>query len=165
MKKILIFLSIALYMVSCQPDSIPGIGEPREYRPLLVGSWNLVKLTQIDADAESKSFPGFATSKDLTNVFPNHPYTDFSITFNGDGTFTTSLGNSYVNMLSSGNWALNDPDYPSAIVLSNEGVIQEIGLGSLSAIVLGKVEFKEEKKQPDTGKVKIRYIYSLEKAE
>nr|WP_319998360.1 DUF5004 domain-containing protein [uncultured Draconibacterium sp.] len=163
MKNIIAILFIALMVFSCQPDDIPPIGEPTDYIPMLEGTWNLEKFEQIDADAESKSFPAFATSKDLTNVFAGHPYTDFSITFNTDGTFTSNPGSSYMNMLSSGFWEVNDSEFPSKIILSNGAETQTIALSSLSDVILGKVQFKEERKQTDTGKIKIKYFYSLSK--
>ena len=163
MKNTIIILLLAMMVFSCQPDEIPPIGDKTDYKPMLSGTWSLVKFEQIDADAESKSFPEFATILDLTNAFSNHPYTDFSITFNEDGTFSTGLGSSYVEMLSSGTWALNDANYPSAIVLTQDGQTQTVSLGSLADVIIGKVEFKEERKQAETGKVKIKYIYTLTK--
>lgn len=161
MKKIYALLFIALLVFSCQPDEIPAIGEKTDYKPMLAGTWQLVKFEQIDADAESKSFPGFATRMDLTSVFEGHPYTDFSITFNGDGTFTTSAGTSFVQMMESGTWALDDEKYPSSILLTGNAKTQTIALGNLSDVIVGKMQFKEERKQAETGKVKIKYVYSL----
>lgn len=163
MKNILAVLFISLLVFSCQPDEIPPIGEKTDYKPMLSGTWNLVKFEQIDAEAESKNFPDFATRMDLTTVFAGHAYTDFSITFNADGTFSTNKGNSYVQMMASGNWTLDDEKFPSAILLSNSGKTQKIALGSLSDVIIGKVQFKEERKQADTGKIKIKYVYSLTK--
>jgi len=163
MKKILIILAISISVFACQPDDIPSIGERTDYKPMLAGTWSLVKFEQTDADAESKDFPEYATTKDLTNVFANHPYTDFSITFSSDGTFTSNQGSSYVQMLSGGTWAFDDDNYPSAIVLTSGSSTQTISLGSLADVITGGLEFKAERKQPDTGKVKIRYTYSLTK--
>ncbi len=163
MKKIFSILFVTLLLFSCQPDEIPPIGEATDYIPMLTGTWKLNKFEQIDADAESKSFPAFATIKDLTNVFPGHPYTDFSITFNADGTFTADPGSSYMQMLTSGDWEVDDTEFPSAIILSSGSETQTIALNSLADVILGKVEFKEERKQADTGKIKIKYIYSLSK--
>lgn len=163
MKNIFAILFISLIVFSCQPDEILSIGDKTDYIPMLSGTWNLVKFEQIDADAESKSFPLFATVKDLTDVFPGHSYTDFSITFNPDGTFTSDPGTSYMQILQSGSWAVDDSDYPSAIILSSGSESQIISLGSLADVILGNVEFKEELKQPETGKIKIKYNYSLTK--
>ena len=163
MKKILSILLISTLVFACQLDEIPPIGEKTDYKPMLAGTWGLVKFEQIDADAESKSFPAFATTKDLTSVFAGHPYTDFAITFNADGTFTSSQGTSYVQMLASGNWALDEEEYPSAIVLTSGTATQTVALGSLADVIIGKLQFKEVRKQVDTGKVKIKYIYSLTK--
>lgn len=163
MKHIIAILFLALVVFSCQPDDIPSLGEKTDYIPMLTGTWKLDKFEQIDADAESKGFPAFATIQDLTNVFPGHPYTDFSITFNADGTFTSNPGSSYMQMLSSGNWVIDDPEYPSALILASGSETQTVELGSLADVILGKVEFKEERKQPDTGKIKIKYVYSLSK--
>lgn len=161
MKKIFFILLVSLLVFSCQPDVIPAIGEKTDYKPMLSGTWNLVKFEQIDAEAESKSFPTFATRMDLTSVFAGHPYTDFSITFNQDGTFTTSKGSSYIQMMNSGTWALNDADYPSEILLTGNGETEKIALGNLADVIVGKMQFKEERKQAETGKVKIKYVYSL----
>ena len=163
MKNIFAVLLISLLAFSCQPDEIPAIGDKTDYKPMLAGTWNLVKFEQIDADAESKSFPDFAARKDLTTIFTGHPYTSFSITFNADGTFSANKGTSYVQMMASGTWALDDTDYPSAIILTSSGKTQKIALGSLADVVVGKMQFKEERKQVDSGKVKIKYVYSLTK--
>lgn len=162
MKNILLIVTLLL-VFSCQPDDFMPLGDKTDYIPMLSGTWNLNQFEQIDADAESKSFPAFATSKNLTNVFPGHPYTDFSITFNADGSFSSNPGSSYMQMLSSGNWAIDDAEFPSAIILTSGSETQTIALGSLADVILGKVEFKEERKQPDTGKIKIKYVYSLTK--
>ncbi len=163
MKNYITILFLTIMVFSCQPDEIPPIGEKTDYRPMLAGTWGLVKFEQIDADAESKSFPTYATVKDLTRVFTGHPYTDFSITFNQDGTFTSSQGTSYMQMLTSGTWALNDENYPSAIVLTKGTEKQTVSLGSLADVIVGRIKFMEVRKQADTGKTKIKYIYSLTK--
>jgi len=163
MKNIFVILFISLLVFSCQQDEIPAIGEKTDYKPMLAGTWDLVKFEQIDADAESKNFPAFATRMNLTSVFVGHPYTDFSITFNADGTFSTSKGTSYVQIMENGTWALNDPDFPSEILLTSSGATQTIALGSLADVIIGKLQFKEERKLAETGKVKIKYVYSLTK--
>lgn len=163
MRNFIIILFVSLLMVTCQPDEIPPIGEKTDYISMLSGTWSMQKVVQIDAEAESKAFPDFATEKDLTYVFPGHPYTDFQITFHADGTFSTDKGTSYMKMLDSGTWAVDDPDYPSAVVLTAGSETQYVSLGSLADVIVGKVEFREIRTQPETGKVKIRYIYSLTK--
>lgn len=163
MKKIFVILFIASIVFSCTKDEIPPIGDKTNYIPMLAGTWDLVKFEQIDADAESKSFPAFASSKDLTYAFQGHPYTDFSITFNEDGTFTSDKGSSYMQLLESGNWEIDDNDYPSAIILTNGSETQAVSLGSLADVIIGKVEFRENRVQAESGKVKIKYTYSLTK--
>lgn len=163
MKNIFAILFVSLLAFSCQQEEIPAIGEKTDYKPMLEGTWNLAKFEQIDAEAESKNFPVFATRKDLTTIFSGHPYTDFSITFNADGTFSSNKGTSYMQMMASGSWALDDAKYPSAILLTRDGITQRIALGSLADVIVGKVQFKEERKQSETGKVKIKYVYSLNK--
>lgn len=163
MKKIFWILLFPVLILSCQQDEIPPIGDRTDYISMLTGTWQMTKFVQIDADAESKGFPRFATEKDLTNVFPGHSYTTFSITFKADGTFTTNKGTSYMQILESGTWKVDNNDYPSALVLTSGNTIQNVSLGSLADVIVGKVQFREERKQIDTGKVKIKYIYSLTK--
>jgi hypothetical protein len=163
MKNIFILLFISLLVFSCQQDQIPAIGEKTDYKPMLIGTWDLMKFEQVDADAESKNFPAFATRMDLTSVFAGHPYTDFSITFNADGTFTSNQGTSYIQIIPNGTWAMDDLKNPSSIILTSSGKTQTIVLGSLADVIIGKMQFKEERKQAETGKVKIKYVYSLTK--
>jgi hypothetical protein len=66
-------------------------------------------------------------------------------------------------MLSSGNWSFDNNEYPSAIVLTGGGATQSVSLGSLADVIVGNLQLKEERKQPGTGKVKIKYNYSLTK--
>ncbi len=163
MKKALYIIISLLFLYACTPDDIPPIGEPFDRQAQLVGTWNLSQFMQVDEEAKAKDFPEFATYKDLTNVFPGHPYTDFALTLNSDGSFSTTVGTSYVDILSSGTWALDDVDYPTAIVLTSDDSSQEVLLGSLAELTSGKVQLKAERKSVATQKTKITYEYHMVK--
>ena len=162
MKNILIILSMFLFITGCQPDDIPGVGEPFNRKDQLVGTWKLKTLIQVEEDAKSKGFPEFATSLDITNIFAANPYTDFSLTLNADETFSTELGESYVQMLSSGTWNFDNDKFPTAIILTSGEQTQTVLLGSLAELVYNKVQLKIEHKN-ESGKAVITYEYNLSK--
>lgn len=162
MKKLLIYLPILMFIISCA-DEIPSIGEKINRKEQMIGTWQIEKFVQTDLKAKANGYPDFATEKDLTNIFQDHPYTDFSISFNADGTFSTNTGSSFVEMLSNGNWSFDSDEMPSKILLANKSKSQIIIIGSLANLVFNKIEFKVEKIDTVTKKKKILYTYYLNK--
>lgn len=132
----------------CSPDDIPPIGKAPDKTEQLVGTWNLTSFLQIETSAREKAFPDFATVMDLTNVFPGHPYTDFSITFNDDGTFSSVKGNSYLDFLDSGTWEFDDSEFPALIKLSKGEITQNVEIGSWGEIVFGRFQFAVNRLDP-----------------
>ena len=149
-----------MIIISCT-DEIPSIGEKINRKNQLIGTWQLEKFVQTDLKAKANGYPDFATEKGLTNIFPNHPYTDFSISFNADGTFSTNTGSSFVEMLSNGKWSFDSDEMPSKILLANQSNSQTIIIGSLANLVFDKIEFKVEKIDTVTKKKKVLYTYYL----
>jgi hypothetical protein len=162
MKNLIIYLSILFFITSCT-DDIPEIGEKANRKEQMVGTWQLEKFVQTDLKAKANAYPDFATEKDLTNIFENNPYTDFSISFNIDGTFTTETGNSFIDMLEAGSWAFDDNDAPSKILLNNGAENQTIVIGSFANIIYNKIEFKIVRVDPNSQKEMINYTYYLNK--
>lgn len=148
MKILIYILSIIVLFQLCTPDDNPPIGDPPDRAEQLLGTWSLNSFLQIETAAREKAFPDFATVKDLTNVFPDHPYTDFSITFKDDGTFSSEIGNSYVDFLDSGTWEFNDPEFPSFIRMSKGQIIQHVEIGSMGELVFGKFQFAINRLDP-----------------
>lgn len=151
-----------MFIISCA-DDIPSIGERINRKDQMIGTWQLEKIVQTDLKAKSNGYPYFATEKDLTYTFKDNPYTDFSISFNANGTFSTHTGNSFVKMISDGNWSFDSDDMPGEILLSNESEDQTIIIGSFANIVFDKIEFKVEKIDSVTKKKKVLYTYYLNK--
>ncbi len=149
----------------CTPDDIPPIGDPQNRAEQLVGTWNLVSLVQIETSAQEKAFPDYATVKDLTNVFPDHPYTDFTITFNDDGTFSANVGDSYLDFPDNGIWEFDDDDFPALIKLSKGEIIQFVEIGSWGGIVFERFQFAVNRLDPSLAvpeeKPVIIYEYNL----
>ena len=162
MKKLLIYIPILMFIISCA-DDIPSIGERINRKDQMIGTWQLEKFVQTDLKAQSNGYPDFATEKDLTNLFKDNPYSDFSIGFNSDGTFSTHTGNSFVKMISDGNWSFDNDDMPGEILLSNGSEDQTIIIGSFANLVFDKIEFKVEKIDLVTKKKKVLYTYYLNK--
>jgi len=162
MKKLIIYIPILLFIISCV-DDIPEIGEKANRKEQMVGTWQLERFVQTDLRAEAKAYPDFATEKDLTYIFENNPYTDFSISFSADGTFVTDTGNSFIDMMEEGSWSFDSDEYPSEILLSNGSENQTIVIGSFADIIYNKIEFKIVKVDANTQKGMINYTYYLSK--
>jgi hypothetical protein len=167
MKRILQILMLApvlaLVLHACRPLDYKSVGLPKENINTLFGTWKLTKVTQTDEESARKGFP-FQTL-DLTSTFQ---YTDFKLTFNGNGstatTFATTPGNSpKIIKLASGNWTVDDPSNPKVITLANATDTSRITLGSYPIGITPVLKVKLEKRDPATGKLFISYSYEFTK--
>ena len=132
MKKIIKYsfsLSLILILIQCTPNTDGSYGETVNRSEQITGTWVIEKVTQIDLDAEKKSFPEFATVADITNAVAGMPFSDFTLKI-GNGTLETTIGNSpmsYVLAEGTGtySWVTNE-----TIDLVNE----ELGINASSGI-------------------------------
>jgi hypothetical protein len=136
-----------LMMDACQPEAVKPLGEAFNRVQQLSGTWQIEKVEQIDTDAESKSFPRQIQRLDITNRIPGVAFTDFKITFNTDAsgnpsTFATTKGSAIIDVLDAGTWAYNDPEFPSAIVLTKGDVQQQLDVASFANITSNKLILK-----------------------
>lgn len=159
----LMMLSVSLLLTACQPDAHKELSEPRNVLESLGGTWKLIKATQTDEAAKAKGFP--FKELDLTTIFP---YTDFRLTLNLNngvpGTFTTTPGASpKIIKLTSGNWTVDNTQYPKNITLTN-GPLNEITmLGGYPVGASNTLKLKVERKEAATGKVVVSYSYEFAK--
>lgn len=160
-----IFYSILLFLglQACTPADIVTTEAPAGRQELMVGTWQLSSLIQKEMQAIEKNFPAFASSKDITEAFPEHSYTDFRITLKADGTFTSETGNSFVNLLSSGTWKLDNTAFPTKIIFSSGEETSEMGVGSWNTLLFSRFMLAEERVDPASGKTVIRYEYNFVK--
>lgn len=163
MKNIFYTLIVFLSLYACTPADITTTEEAGSKQELMEGTWQLTSLKQKEMQAIEKNFPAFASEKDLTETFPGHPYTDFRITFKSDGTFTSETGNSYVSLLSSGKWQLDNKDFPTKIIFSDDNETLEMLVGSWGNLIFNKFMLAEERIDPVSGKTVIRYEYNFDK--
>ncbi|MBT1696880.1 DUF5004 domain-containing protein [Fulvivirgaceae bacterium PWU4] len=162
------FTLIALVLLCCQPDEFPALGAREPIVPKLAGTWTLSKVVQRDNDAERKGFPSFAQLQDITNDFA---FKDFklvlSVSGNAPATFTVQAGNSpniIGSGISSGNWSVDDVNYPSKITFSGSSGTS-IELGSFAGLNNGEMIFKLIRTQPKAGvpEAVVTYQYSFTK--
>lgn len=163
MKKIYYTLIVLLCLASCTPADIVTTESAGTKQELLEGTWQITSLKQKELQAIEKNFPAFASEKDLTEAFPGHSYTDFRITFNNDGTFTSDAGDSYVSLLSSGKWQLDNKEFPTKIIFSNGDKTVEMLVGSWGNLIFSKFMLADERIDPASGKTVIRYEYNFDK--
>ncbi|MDD2277503.1 MAG: DUF5004 domain-containing protein [Bacteroidales bacterium] len=163
MKKILIYISIFTLafslLYSCKPEELKPVGDPFDKVELMVGTWNVNRVIQVDVEATLKGYPLYARELDITNVFPDNSYTDLSITLNSDKSFTLVKGNAYVNWPLSGTWDLNNPDHPSKLYLILQLDTLSLNFSSFSELMMSpaKLVISETKKQ----KVDDKYIDAI----
>jgi hypothetical protein len=159
---------ISLVLLCCQPDEFPALGAREPIIPKLAGTWTLSKVVQRDNDAERKGFPSFAQLQDVTNDFA---FRDFKLVLNVNGndpsTFTVQTGNSpniIGGGITSGNWSVDDANYPSRVTFSG-GSGTSIELGSFAGLSKGEMVFRLIRTQPKAGvpEAVVTYQYSFTK--
>jgi hypothetical protein len=164
-KILLPVLAISIFY-SCRPDEYKELGTPASVTSSLAGTWKLNKVIQTDEDAKNKGFtyePINIQQTDITSIFP---YTDFRFTLNMNGTtpstFTTNPGNApRIISLASGNWSVDDPNYPKVITMVNGNDTSRITLGSYPAGSSPVLKVTSERRDATTGKLLISYTYEF----
>lgn len=117
----------------------------------------------MDEDAARKGFP----FKEL-NITSLYPYTDFvlklNLTSGAPGTFTTTPGGSpKIIKLLSGNWSVDNAEYPKNITLTNGASTEVTTLGGYPVGASNTLKLKVERKDAASGKVLISYSYEFAK--
>ena len=153
----------SIVLVSCKPNSLEDLGVKRNFLESVNGTWKLTKATQVDEDAAKKGFP--YQMVDITNLFP---YNTFSLTLNVSAgaptTFSSVAGTSpKIIKVNTGNWAVDNVNYPKNIYLSNGAATDTITLGGYPVGAATTLKIKKEKKDAVTGKLLISYSYEFAK--
>ncbi|AHM63313.1 hypothetical protein D770_25340 [Flammeovirgaceae bacterium 311] len=164
--KILYGMGLMLLAFACSPDEPGPIGEPANKVNQIRGTWEISRVVQVDLAAEQKGFPTIARTKDITNALPGMSYAGatfrFDATANGPGSFDIDKGNSPLMLPATGTWAFNDPQYPSAVVLTANGSNHELEIASFAQAEAGVIVFKVVRSAPERGPY-VRYEYYLNK--
>ena len=101
-----LLICLVVMFTKCSPEDNGSFGESVDRTAQLIGTWKIQTVSQIDLDAEKKSFPEFATKVDITNAVTDMPFSDFEMTLE-NGTISTVLGMSpmsYVIEEGQGTW-------------------------------------------------------------
>lgn len=156
-------LTAAVLFAACTPVAHKELTAPRNILESLAGTWKLVKATQVDEGASAKGFP--FKEMDITSLFP---YTNFVLTLNLNsgvpGTFTTIPGASpKIIKLTSGNWTVDNADYPKVITLTSGATIEKVTLGGYPVGAATNLRLKVERSEAGTGKLLISYTYEFAK--
>jgi len=156
-------LLVAILFAACRPEAHKELGDLRATLASLQGTWKLTKATQVDEDASKKGFP--FKELDITNLFP---YTNFVLTLNltngVPATFTTTPGSSpKIIKLASGNWTVDNTDYPKLLTLTSGSTTEKVTLGGYPVGPYNTLKLKVERKDAATGKLLISYSYEFAK--
>jgi hypothetical protein len=118
---------LAIVLVSCI-EEFGGTGESADRKEQVTGSWKVITMVQRDLLTDNPDVASF----DITSVYS---FTQYTLTLNADGSFTTSNpGNAPEFVISSGTWAFDDDQFPSAIILSGSGSTSVLDFGSLNSL-------------------------------
>ncbi len=155
--------TMAILFAACRPEAHKELGQPRNILASIQGTWKLTKATQVDEDAARKGFP--YKELDITTIFP---YTNFVLTLNlnngAPGTFTTTPGTSpKIIKLASGNWTVDNAEYPKELTLTSGAVTEKVTLGGYPVGALTSLKLKAERRDAGTGKLLISYSYEFAK--
>ncbi|RZM00514.1 MAG: DUF5004 domain-containing protein [Pedobacter sp.] len=154
-------ITVALLVTGCQPDAFKDAGAPRDVKSSIIGTWKLTKATQVDEESARKGFP--YRELDITTIYP---YTDFVLKLDAGepGNFTTTPGASpRIIRFATGTWTLNDPEFPSALLLKNGTTTDTATLGGYPVGAATTLKIKLRKKEAATGKLLISYTYEFAK--
>ncbi|MDZ4794766.1 MAG: DUF5004 domain-containing protein [Bacteroidota bacterium] len=163
LKTSLLVFAAAIFFAACTPVEHKELGAPRNIMESISGTWKLTKAIQVDEDASKKGFP--FKELDITTLFP---YTNFLLTLNltngGPGTFTTTPGSSpRIIKLASGNWTVDNIEYPKVITLTSGAANEKVTLGGYPVGASNALKLKVERKDAGTGKLLISYSYEFAK--
>ncbi|MBK9568581.1 MAG: DUF5004 domain-containing protein [Chitinophagaceae bacterium] len=165
LKNGLLMLVAALMFSACSPVERKELGAPRNILESIAGTWKLTKATQVDEDASKKGFP--YKELDITSLFP---YTNFVLTLNltggAPGTFTTTPGTSpKIIKLASGNWTVDNAEYPKDITLTSGVITEKISLGGYPVGASNTLKLKVERSVllPAGPKLLVSYSYEFAK--
>lgn len=162
LKKSWMLVAVTLFFAACTPKEHKELGAPRNVIASLSGTWKLTKATQVDEDATKKGFP--FKELDITSLFP---YTNFVLTLNvtngAPATFTTTPGSSpRIIKLASGNWTVDNIEYPKDITLTSGATTEKVTLGGYPVGASNTLKLRVERKDA-TGKLLISYSYEFAK--
>lgn len=122
MKKIAIFLAIALAATACKKDK-KDIGQPfSQTQGLTQSTWTFSSASLID------EYNPAQPQKDITSFYTQG--TPLTLTFNSDGSFTSNAGSGKNPFPADGTWAFDDPSAPSKIIITSNGSTTDLLLGS-----------------------------------
>ncbi|MBK6633769.1 MAG: DUF5004 domain-containing protein [Chitinophagaceae bacterium] len=162
--KIAVVVMLAtIVFAACRPASFEDMGVQRNFLQSVNGTWKLTKSTQVDEDATKNGFP--YQQLYITNLFP---YTSFVLTLNVSSnaptTFLAVPGTSpKIVKLNSGNWTVDNLNYPKNIYLSNGASTDTITLGGYPVGASNTLKLIKEKRDATTGKLLISYSYEFAK--
>jgi hypothetical protein len=123
----ILIVLLAIVLVSCI-EEFGNTGEPIDRKEQVTGNWKVTTMIQRDLLTDN---PDVATF-DITSIYS---FTQYTLTLNADGSFTTSNpGNAPEFVISSGTWAFDDDQFPSAIILSGSGSSSVLDFGSLNSL-------------------------------
>ncbi|MET0636582.1 MAG: DUF5004 domain-containing protein [Chitinophagaceae bacterium] len=161
MKNKIVYIMMVLLIAGCQPDAHKEIGPARDLVQSMNGTWKLTRVIQRDNEAVRKGFP--FRDLDITGLFP---YSDFILTLNADAgnptTYSSVQGNAPAILKSaSGNWTVDNPDYPGVIALANGTTVDSIRLGGYPVGAETNLSLTVQRKLGE--KLVISYIYEFTK--
>jgi hypothetical protein len=110
-------------------EEFGGTGDPFARSEQVAGTWTVSKVVQRDLLAENPLYQ----TLEVTEIFD---FDQYKLTINADGSFSVSnTGDAPDFIITAGTWSLDDPKFPTAIILSNDGSeSSRLDFGSLNSL-------------------------------
>jgi len=139
---------------------------PFDRNEQIVGTWTVTKVVQRDLLTENPLFQ----EVDITTWYD---FDQYAITINADSTYAvTNTGNAPDFVIPDGTWALDNEEFPTAIVLTKEGSTSALNFSSLNSLTelnelhvsfIRKIIIPKEEAETEEDVVKnaVAYEYTL----
>lgn len=153
-KSLLAVAALGLAISSCKPERLVLDPAPSKLDGIQ-GTFTLVEVVQVDDNAA----PGTTDEMDVSKAFIGT--TPATISFNSEAfTFTYNTGSSPDFLGASGQWAFDDNDYPTKIMMDN-GVQYELQL--LHTIRPQDAYLQVELQRSCNGAESVKYRYKFQR--
>lgn len=158
LKNLILTGMVSLTMLACQPDEIPGIGEPLSRMEGITGEWEATSVVQVDEIAKSKGDANFEL--DVTDLYN---LGDYAIAFANDGTFTITANGAPNFVDESGTWSFDDPDFPTKVLLFADGSVDPTSEFALARVPAAGFDLKIEFQRIAGETHYLSYVYTFSK--
>lgn len=163
--KLIYFLTMlfvtGLLMTGCKPDDYKLPGTANDNLTAISGNWNLVKVTQTDAESKRKGFP--YAEEDITALY-NYSAVKLALNLSSGAPAAFAITNGDappIATLTAGTWTVDDAAAPKVVTLKSGTATEALTLGGYPNSVNSNLKVTLTRSDAATGKALIVYTYEF----